>query len=137
MHSPIDRFEEEQRYSKPFSLSVGYEDKGDFVDKDGLFADDNGSVLCMLCGDYFDLPEYIKGEGVEVGEEMPGLEPVPGLEDMVIVTGSDPVRIGSSLSDGSQAGRVNRAALAITSMGLDSSSSDHSSVESGVEIASL
>ena len=118
-------------------LRVGDKDKGDFVDDDGLFADDDGSVLRSLCSSRFNLAKNVKTESVEITDEVPPLQTVSFVDDMVVVTESEPVQIGSNVSVGSQAGRVNRAALAMTSLDLDSSSSDDSSVESGVEIASL
>ena len=118
-------------------LRIGDKDKGDFVDDDGLFADDDGSVLRSLCSSRFNLAKDVKTESVEVVDEVPPLQTVSFVDDMVVVTESEPVRIGSNVSVGSQAGRVNCAALAMTSLDLDASSSDDSSVESGVEIASL
>ena len=118
-------------------LRVGNKDEGDLIDEDGLFADDDGSVLRSLCCNRFNLGEDVKGDSIEVANEVPPLQTVSFVDDIVMVTESEPVRIGSSVSVGSQAGRVNRAALAMTSLGLEASSSDDSSVESGVEIASL
>ena len=118
-------------------LRIGNEDEGDLVDEDGLFADDDGSVLRSLCSNRFNLCKNVKRESIEVTDEVPPLQTVSFVDDMVVVTESEPVRIGLNVSVGSQACRVNRAALAMTSLGLDASSSDDSSVESGVEIASL
>ena len=118
-------------------LRIGNKDEGDLVNGDRLFADDDGSVLCSLCSNRFNLCKNVKRESIEVTDEVPPLQTVSFVDDMVVVTESEPVRIGSNVSVGSQAGQVNRAALAMTSLGLDASSSDDSSVESGVEIASL
>ena len=79
-------------------LRIGNKDKGDLVDEDGLFADDDGSVLCSLCSNRFNLCKNVKRESIEVTDEVPPLETVSFVDDMVVVTENKPVRIGSNVS---------------------------------------
>ena len=85
-------------------LRIGDKDEGDLVDEDGLFADDDGSVLCSLCCERFNLVKDVKREDIEIADEVPPLETVSFVDDMVVVTESEPVRIGSNVLIGSEAG---------------------------------